>query len=101
MASPHAARRAGVEVNQDKQEWEQRVERRTYAVSLMKNTDLYRLASMVAAIEGDDGAPRTPDPRDRSTSKRVWEAKVWKWKADMHTFCEDHGYKQRRVDAEQ
>ena len=87
---------ASSQPNQDEQAWERRLAKRTDAVNRMKQLEIYRLMS-----EADDGgAPRTPDPRDRSLSKRQWEDNVFKWKKDMYTYCEDHGYQVHRVDAE-
>ena len=92
---------ASSQPNQDERAWERRLAKRRDCVNRMKQLEVYRLMS-----EADDGgAPRTPDPRDRSLSKRHWEATVAKWKKDMYTYCEDHGYQvhrpaPRHVDAE-
>ena len=80
------------QLNQDSQLWARRLEKRTSAVQRMKTLEIYSLVSMVRTREGDwDGAPRTPDPEDRSVSKRAWESKVCEWKTEMYAYCEAHG----------
>ena len=98
---------ASSQPNQDEQAWERRLAKRTDTVNMMKELEVYRLMTSVSEAHPDavGEVPRTPDPRDRSLSKRQWEDKVFKWKKDMYTYCEDHGYQVHRpaprdVDAE-
>ena len=80
------------QLNQDQDLWTRRMGRRTDAVHRMKNLEIYKLVSMVRMIGGDAGAPRTPNPEDRSLSKRHWEKTVFQWRKEQYTYCNDRGY---------
>ena len=56
-------------------EWQRRLEKRTTAVQIVKMRPLY-----VQALGTPGARPLTPDPGDRSCSKRTWEHRYVEWK---------------------
>ena len=63
------------------EDWQRRSEKRCAAIDAIKDSPEYR------ALQQDqeqgcshDAVPEAPDPDDRLTSKRRWEAKVMRWK---------------------
>jgi len=54
-------------------EWEKKSEKNQRAIDNLKKREGYQSAKA-------DGRSRTPDPRDRSLSKRTWETQVFQWK---------------------
>lgn len=64
------------------EDWQRRAEKRLAAVNAIKDTPEYRTLQVDRALgRGGAGAvPGTPDPDDRETSKRSWEAKVMQWR---------------------
>jgi len=70
------------------EEWEQRIAKREKEIEIIKSLQTYRL--YIEAIPVDmrvDDAPHTPDPRDRSVSKRMWKWNVEKWRLQLKGRC--------------
>ena len=63
--------------------WQQRIQKRRSIVSIVKATPEYQgcLAKQVTR------RPTTPDPDDRSVSKRAWEEKVVIWRTGLRKGC--------------
>lgn len=72
------------------EEWDQRIAKREKEVETIKLLQSYRLyidaIPKASRTEGDD-EPRTPDPRDRSISKRMWKWNVEKWRLELKGRC--------------
>lgn len=70
------------------EEWEQRIAKRDKEVETIKSLQSYRLYIEVFPPDkrGDDD-PRTPDPRDRTVSKRMWKWNVEKWRLQLKSRC--------------
>ena len=70
--------------------WQERERRRWNGVKHVKATDAYR--NMAAERSADPDAardvPRTPDPLNRQTSKRVWEKSVQQWRSELQRWAE-------------
>lgn len=66
------------------EEWEQRISKREKEVETIKALQSYKLYVEVfpPGARGDD-EPRTPDPRDRTVSKRMWKWNVEKWRLQL------------------
>ena len=59
------------------EQWARRIDRRMRALELGKRTKEYRWYS---EQKREDSEPLTPDPTDRSVSKRTWKKFVTKWR---------------------
>lgn len=70
------------------EEWEQRISKREKEVETIKSLQSYRLYIEVFphSARGDDD-PKTPDPRDRTVSKRMWKWNVEKWRLQLKSRC--------------
>lgn len=70
------------------EEWEARTAKREKEVETIKSLQSYRLYVEVFPHDkrGDDD-PKTPDPRDRSVSKRMWKWNVEKWRLQLKSRC--------------
>ena len=77
-AQSQAARIANVNVVDA--DWAERVRKRIICIELIKASDLY-LTPWSASTQ--EPIPTTPDPYDRSKSKRVWERGIQKWKKEL------------------
>jgi len=98
MAGGWATLQAAAEAYQNKQkrqmpyatdeEWEQRIQKREKEVETIKSLQSYRLYIEVFPHDkrGDDD-PKTPDPRDRTVSKRMWKWNVEKWRLQLKSRC--------------
>lgn len=66
------------------EEWRHRTDTREYAIYLGKDTLEYQRRLMNDRRgEGDEEAPRTPDARDRTLSRRKWKQEVQVWRAQL------------------
>eukprot|EP00928_Gymnodinium_smaydae_P016058 TRINITY_DN15989_c0_g1_i1.p1 TRINITY_DN15989_c0_g1~~TRINITY_DN15989_c0_g1_i1.p1 ORF type:complete len:336 (-),score=53.05 TRINITY_DN15989_c0_g1_i1:166-1173(-) len=73
------------------EDWQRRAEKRRLAVATIKTTAEYQAydsrRDVIAMRRAADGtgmpAPVTPNPDDRSVSKRSWEAAVMKWRSAL------------------
>lgn len=77
----------GKVLNADETVWRRRCETRHQGIVLMKTNDLY-FQAMWAAHEKNIARPRTPDPFDRSTSKREWEKNMMIWRKELHRIAQ-------------
>lgn len=70
------------------EEWETRIAKREKEVMTIKSLQSYRLYAEVFPHDkrGDD-EPKTPDPRDRTVSKRMWKWNVEKWRLQLKGRC--------------
>lgn len=70
------------------EEWETRIAKREKEVSTIKSLQSYRLYVEVfpPGNRGED-CPKTPDPRDRTVSKRMWKWNVEKWRLQLKSRC--------------
>eukprot|EP00427_Karlodinium_veneficum_P018236 CAMPEP_0169124248 /NCGR_PEP_ID=MMETSP1015-20121227/34221_1 /TAXON_ID=342587 /ORGANISM="Karlodinium micrum, Strain CCMP2283" /LENGTH=240 /DNA_ID=CAMNT_0009187647 /DNA_START=71 /DNA_END=793 /DNA_ORIENTATION=- len=70
------------------QEWEQRIQKREKEVDTIKSLQSYRLYIEVFPPESrSEDDPKTPDPRDRTVSKRMWKWNVEKWRLQLKSRC--------------
>ena len=70
-------------VNYDDKQWEARLQKRLHSVALVQQSDLYLAVSQwfcTVLPDADILLPETPDPHNRSLSKRTWEDGLHKWK---------------------
>jgi hypothetical protein len=66
------------------EEWQRRATKRTAAVEQIKSSAEYKAFKMHhARTPSATPAPRTPDPTDRTISKRAWESGVMKWRTEI------------------
>merc|ERR1712187_230780 len=67
------------------EDWKRRIEHRTAAVEYIKTTNQYQrfAADREKGVEKDKTRPKTPDPEDRTVSKRGWEKSVQRWRMDL------------------
>lgn len=70
------------------EEWETRIAKREKEVATIKSLQSYRLYVEVfpPGKRGDDD-PKTPDPCDRTVSKRMWKWNVEKWRLQLKSRC--------------
>merc|ERR1712218_33295 len=61
--------------------WQRRERKRQDAVAMVKALDAYRRLESCRR-------PRSPDPFDRSISKRKWETTVAAWKSELRSWSE-------------
>jgi len=75
------------------EEWQHRVEVREKSVAISKETAVYQWYSSLKPREKRaNGEPMTPDPRDRTVSKRRWKYLVQCWRTSMHSmYIEEEG----------
>merc|ERR1719150_1389373 len=68
--------------------WEARIAKREKEVVTIKSLQSYRLYVEVFPHDkrGNDD-PKTPDPRDRTVSKRMWKWNVEKWRLQLKSRC--------------
>mmetsp|Transcript_73953 Transcript_73953/g.130631 ORF Transcript_73953/g.130631 Transcript_73953/m.130631 type:complete len:328 (+) Transcript_73953:85-1068(+) len=72
------------------EEWEHRAEMRSKAISLGKATAEYqRYASLKKPSERQEGEPSTPNPLDRSISKRAWKFATTQWRNALLKYAVD------------
>jgi hypothetical protein len=70
------------------EEWEQRITKREKEVDTIKSLQSYRLYIEVFPPEArGQEDPKTPDPRDRTVSKRMWKWNVEKWRLQLKSRC--------------
>lgn len=70
------------------EEWEQRIAKREKEVETIKSLTSYRLYIEVFPHEKrSEDDPKTPDPRDRTVSKRMWKWNVEKWRLQLKSRC--------------
>jgi hypothetical protein len=70
------------------EEWEQRILKREKEVETIKSLQSYRLYIEVFPHDRrSDDDPKTPDPRDRTVSKRMWKWNVEKWRLQLKSRC--------------
>lgn len=63
------------------EEWQHRIKKRELAITLSKKSQEYqRFQQLKMNEEREEGEPLTPDPRDRSLSKRKWKHDVDEWR---------------------
>lgn len=63
------------------EEWLHRAEKRGEAIALGKQTDAYRAFNELKPREMREvDEPMTPDPTDRTVSKRTWKFNVQQWR---------------------
>lgn len=75
--APQASSSSNALPEASEEEWQHRIKKRHLAVSLVRASPEYQAAKAANALEE---APRTPDPQDRTVSKRRWEEEVRTWK---------------------
>jgi len=63
--------------------WQQRIQKRRSIVSIVKATPEYQ----GCLAKRPTRRPTTPDPDDRSVSKRAWEGKVVTWRTGLRKGC--------------
>jgi hypothetical protein len=82
------------------EEWQHRVEVREKSVAISKETTVYQWYSGLKPREARvDGEPMTPDPRDRTVSKRRWKYLVQCWRTSMHSmYIEDSQMSRQSTD---
>lgn len=70
------------------EEWRQRIAKREKEVETIKSLQSYRLYIEVFPHDkrGHD-EPKTPDPRDRTVSKRTWKWNVERWRLQLKSRC--------------
>jgi len=67
------------------EEWQHRIELREKSVTVVKATPEYRwFAEARAQNKGVDAEPHTPDPRDRTVSKRHFKYLVQQWRCALY-----------------
>jgi len=70
------------------EEWEQRIQKREKEVETIKSLQTYRLYIEISGdIQRGEDDPKTPDPRDRTVSKRMWKWNVEKWRLQLKSRC--------------
>ena len=81
-------------VNSSHDEWERRVEKRLAAVAMIKNSPEYhKMIQRRGSAERSGTAstlsnmPKTPEPTDRTISKRAWETQLQLWRAAIKHWC--------------
>lgn len=73
--------------------WHHRLEVREKALVLGKDTPEYRWYSELKQREArEDGEPVTPDPRDRTISKRQWKYTLQQWRTRLKELYCDEGH---------
>lgn len=68
--------------------WQQREANRKRSISIYKDSPEYQRYAKEEPLETrGEAAPRTPDPADRSVSKRRWKASVHEWREQVKRRC--------------
>jgi len=66
------------------EEWAHRHAKRELEIEKVKQTPYYELyVSVVPREQRAEDDPLTPDPLDRSTSKRTWKWRVEEWRLKL------------------
>lgn len=76
------------------EDWQRRAEKRQAAVAAIRDSEEYRVL-WERRSQGDPRAanvPGTPDPNNRETSKRSWEAKVMQWRNALKEWYAEGGH---------
>mmetsp|Transcript_46810 Transcript_46810/g.100085 ORF Transcript_46810/g.100085 Transcript_46810/m.100085 type:complete len:353 (-) Transcript_46810:88-1146(-) len=74
------------------EEWQQRIKKRELAITLSKRSHEYqRFQQLKMNEEREEDEPLTPDPRDRSVSKRKWKHDVDEWRNWLQKRYGDEG----------
>lgn len=74
------------------EEWQHRVEMRQKSVTLSKETAVYQWYSGLKLREEREVCePMTPDPTDRTVSKRHWKYLVQRWRTAMYSLYLEDG----------
>jgi len=70
------------------EEWQRRISKRRAVVSNVKETPEYKAMadSRGAGEHSGSPAPTTPDPNDRTISKRRWESEVMQWRTAVRQW---------------
>lgn len=66
-------------VNTCEDEWQRRLEKRQAAIRLIKSSQEYKAVAACCHT----ARPRTPNPCNRASSKRDWEAETMRWRAAL------------------
>lgn len=93
-----AALPQAMEVQQQKQkrqmppatdeEWEARIGKREKEVVTIKSLQSYRMyVEVFPHDKRSEDDPKTPDPRDKTVSKRMWKWNVEKWRLQLKSRC--------------
>eukprot|EP00418_Pyrodinium_bahamense_P014333 CAMPEP_0179110192 /NCGR_PEP_ID=MMETSP0796-20121207/51417_1 /TAXON_ID=73915 /ORGANISM="Pyrodinium bahamense, Strain pbaha01" /LENGTH=220 /DNA_ID=CAMNT_0020808323 /DNA_START=83 /DNA_END=745 /DNA_ORIENTATION=- len=70
------------------EEWETRIAKREKEVVTIKALQSYRLyVEVFPHDKRSDDDPKTPDPRDKTVSKRMWKWNVEKWRLQLKSRC--------------
>merc|ERR1712228_856683 len=70
------------------EEWETRIAKREKEVQTIKSLQSYRLyVEVFPRGERGEDDPKTPDPADRTVSKRMWKWNVEKWRLQLKSRC--------------
>merc|ERR1712232_476935 len=70
------------------EEWETRIAKREKEVQTIKSLQSYRLyVEVFPRGERAEDDPKTPDPADRTVSKRMWKWNVEKWRLQLKSRC--------------
>ena len=65
----------------DEETWQERIRHRVASVNKIKSSIEYELTAQIK------DRPNTPDPTDRSVSKRDWEKKSMTWRHELKALC--------------
>lgn len=69
------------------EEWQHRIEKRTKAVACVKDSPEYaHYQARRSRAERRKDDPHSPEPTDRTVSKRQWEFVVQQWRAGLRNF---------------
>merc|ERR1719343_130374 len=70
------------------EEWVARISKREKEVQTIKSLQSYRLyVEVFPRGERGEDDPKTPDPSDRTVSKRMWKWNVEKWRLQLKSRC--------------
>mmetsp|Transcript_77827 Transcript_77827/g.252230 ORF Transcript_77827/g.252230 Transcript_77827/m.252230 type:complete len:243 (+) Transcript_77827:153-881(+) len=70
------------------EEWETRISKREKEVATIKSLQSYRLyVEVFPPDQRTEEDPKTPDPRDKTVSKRMWKWNVEKWRLQLKSRC--------------
>ena len=79
-------------LNDEDEDWETRLGHRMRCYAFVRRSpdyiDMERLRSN--GFINASQRPRSPDPEDRSVSKRAWEKQVMRWRRALKDVCEQH-----------
>lgn len=78
---PTDSGKATLQAFEMQEEWDLRIAKREKEVEIIKSLPSYRLYCEAFPPEfRKDDDPKTPDPRDRAVSKRMWKWNVERWR---------------------